>query len=259
MISLDSIEQLYPAYLRGFKRSILREYLQYKILEIIYGSAFGPSLNFMGGTALRILYDNRRFSEDLDFDNVGLGENDFAQLAELVKKELTFEGYEVEIKNVFKGAYRCYVRIPKLLNQLGLSDFAEEKILIQLDTEPQLIDYKPKVSLLNKFDVYSWVRSVPEDILLSQKLFCSLNRKRQKGRDYYDIVFLFGRTAPNMNYLRKHLSVDSMQELKSLFLQKSENIDFKELANDVEPFLFKPSDSKKVEQFKNFVATWHVR
>lgn len=38
MISLNQIEQHYPENLRGFKRNILREYLQYKILEVIFNS-----------------------------------------------------------------------------------------------------------------------------------------------------------------------------------------------------------------------------
>ena len=41
MISLSQIEQYYPEKLRGFKKNILREYLQYKILEIIFSAPFG--------------------------------------------------------------------------------------------------------------------------------------------------------------------------------------------------------------------------
>lgn len=35
MITLNEIEQSYPQNLRGFKRFVLREYLQHKLLEII--------------------------------------------------------------------------------------------------------------------------------------------------------------------------------------------------------------------------------
>ena len=69
MISLHNIEQFYPENLRGFKRNMLREYLQFKILEIIFNSRLAPKLSFIGGTALRIVHENTRFSEDLDFDN----------------------------------------------------------------------------------------------------------------------------------------------------------------------------------------------
>ena len=75
MLLIDEIEKAYPEKLRPFKRFILREYLQYKILSYIYASQYGAKLSFIGGTALRILYDNQRFSEDLDFDNLGLDKN----------------------------------------------------------------------------------------------------------------------------------------------------------------------------------------
>ena len=66
MLELDQIISFYPEKLRIFKKNILREYLQYKILEIIFNSPFANKVVFMGGTALRIFYDNARFSEDLN-------------------------------------------------------------------------------------------------------------------------------------------------------------------------------------------------
>jgi len=47
--------------------SILREYLQARILESLQDSGAWASLAFMGGTSLRFLYRAPRFSEDLDF------------------------------------------------------------------------------------------------------------------------------------------------------------------------------------------------
>ena len=62
MLSLKEIKTFYPESLRPFERFILREYLQYKILEIIFESPFANKLAFLGGTCLRIIYDNSRFS-----------------------------------------------------------------------------------------------------------------------------------------------------------------------------------------------------
>jgi len=121
MLDMEQIESFYPEYLRPFKRNLLREYLQYKILEIMFDSRFGRRLSFMGGTAIRIIHSNTRFSEDLDFDNLGLEEKDFGQLTKLIQRELQLEGYTVETKNVFKGAYRSYIRIPNILFETGLS------------------------------------------------------------------------------------------------------------------------------------------
>ena len=54
MLDIDQIESFYPVQLRIFKKNLLREYLQYKILEIIFDSNFGEKLSFMGGTTIRI-------------------------------------------------------------------------------------------------------------------------------------------------------------------------------------------------------------
>lgn len=72
MLNLEEILQAYPESLRTFKRFLLREYLQYKILEIVFGaSKYANQLCFLGGTCLRIVHNTSRFSEDLDFDNFG--------------------------------------------------------------------------------------------------------------------------------------------------------------------------------------------
>ena len=102
MLDLATIKKSYPENLQPFERFILREYLQYKILQNIFDSMYGKSLCFLGGTALRIVHNSTRFSEDLDFDNFGLSVADFDGLIQEIKKKLELEGYEVEIRNVFK-------------------------------------------------------------------------------------------------------------------------------------------------------------
>jgi len=230
-----------------FWNSILR------ILQIIFNSKFANKLAFLGGTVLRIIYDNNRFSEDLDFDNFGLSEKEFNEISLVVKKQLQLEGYEVEIRNVFKGAYRCYIRIPKLLFDSGLSGYEEEKILIQLDTAPHNFQYKPEKVILNKFDVFTEINVTPLDIILSQKIFAIFNRKALKGRDFFDTVFLLSKTKPNYDYLQLKLKIKNGQELKSKLEIFSDKINFNELAEDVEPFLFNAMDSKKVILFAKYI------
>lgn len=253
MLSLQEIEKYYPENIRAFKRNLLREYLQYKILQIIFDSKYANKLSFLGGTALRIVHDNTRFSEDLDFDNFGLAEKEFEEISKVLKKQLELEGYAVEIRNVFKGAYRCYVRIPRLLFDSGLSGYEEEKILIQLDTAPHGFRYEPEKVILNKFDVFTEINVTPPDVILSQKIFAIFNRKALKGRDFFDTVFLFSKTRPNYDYIRLKLKIKSGQALKKKLLAFASDIDFKELAEDVEPFLFNPEDSKKVALFEKYI------
>jgi predicted nucleotidyltransferase component of viral defense system len=255
MLSLANIEKYYPTNEQPFKKNILREYLQYKILEIIFNSKIGQNLSFIGGTILRIVYNNSRFSEDLDFDNFGLTEKEFTFLADEIRKGLELQGYKVEIKNVFKGAYRSYIRMPNILFDNNMSNLQNEKILIQIDTTTQAFDYERDLKILNKFDVFTQVYATPLDILLSQKIYAALNRSRAKGRDFFDIVFLLPQTKPNYEYLEKKLGIRNSQELKAELISKTAKLDFNELAKDVEPFLINADDSKKVKMFIPYIQS----
>jgi len=189
MLSLKDIERYYGKKERPFKRNILREYLQYKILEIIFNSKYAQDVVFLGGTALRIVYNNTRFSEGLDFDNFKLSESEFKDLVNEVKKGLEFQGYKVKVKNVFKGAYRSYIKMPEVLFNNKISDLREEQIMIQIDTVPQVFEYKKDLKILNKFDVFTQIYTTPINILLSQKIYAALNRPRPMGRDFLILFF----------------------------------------------------------------------
>lgn len=256
MLDIEQIESFYPENLRPFKRNLLREYLQYKILEVIFDSKFGEELSFMGGTAAHIIHQNNRFSEDLDFDNLGLKEKGFEQLAELIQRRLKLEGYTTETKNVFKDAFRCYIRIADVLFENRLSNQREEKLLIQVDAEPQGFSYQQDRIVINKFDVFLRINVVPIDILLSQKIYAIFKRSRAMGRDFYDAVFLCGKTKPNLDYLKLKLKVRDKVDLKNRLLSRCKKFDFKQLANDVEQFLFVPSDSKKVLLFCDYIRNY---
>ena len=95
---------------------------------------------------------------------------------------------------------------------------------------------------------------VSKDILLAQKIFASVNRKRIMGRDFFDIVFLYGIGAKsNFDYLKKNIDVSTVEELKKYMLEKTANLDFEELARDVEPLLFDSRDKQKVLLFREFM------
>ena len=200
MLDIGQIESFYPEPLRPFRKNLLREYLQYKILEAIFESPLADKLTFMGGTCIQIVHGNPRFSENLDFDNPGIGRQDFETLSQRVKRALELQGYTVELKNTYQDALRASLRFPGLLHDSGISGHRDEKLLIQIDTEPQGVRYNPAKFILNKFDVFSRINIVPTDILAAQKIFCILNRSRPMGRDFFDVVFLLGKSGVNFDY-----------------------------------------------------------
>ncbi|RKY82130.1 nucleotidyl transferase AbiEii/AbiGii toxin family protein [candidate division KSB1 bacterium] len=259
MLSLEEIKSYYPESMKYHSRFILREYLQYKILEIIFNSKHADALCFMGGTCLRIVHGNRRFSEDLDFDNIGIDGDGFREIAGEILSHLEREGYHVEIKTTMPGAWHCYIRFPKLLFREGLSGYEEEKILIQVDTEPQNYSYEPDRVILNRFEVFTTILTAPLPLLLAQKFYAIINRPRNKGRDFYDVVFLMGKgVLPEFSYLKEKAGISNTSELKDKVLNVCNKTDMFAMAADVEPFLFDSADRKKVLMFCDYLqASFH--
>ena len=256
MLSLEQIESFYPENLRIYKRNLLREYLQYIILEIIYRSKYGKYLIFMGGTAIHIVHGNQRFSEDLDFDNQGLNKEDFSGLSEEIRKRLALLGYYAEVNNKYGNAFRCLIKFPGLLHTYGLSGQRREKLMIQLDTEPQNIDYQSQSILLSNFDILLKIRATPADILLSQKILAILKRNRAMGRDFHDVLFLFSKTKPNYSYLQEKMKLEkgnSVTQIRERLLNKCQELNLDKLSEDVRPFLFHPDDAQKIFLFSDFI------
>lgn len=233
----------------------MREYLQYKILELLFQSRYALKFSFLDGTCLRIVHSNQRFSEDLDFDNFDLSERDFEEVSKIIQEGLELQGFRVEIRNVLRAAFHCYIRFPGLLYEAGLSGHREAKILINLDTEPQHFSFEPETPFLNKFDVFTSIRTTPLDILLSQKITAITERKRPKGRDFFDTIFLLGRTKPNYDFLNFRLKIPNGDTLRSHLTSVCSKFDFKQLGQDVKPFLFKSSDINRIIQFPDYIKT----
>ena len=97
------------------------------------------------------------------------------------------------------------------------------------------------------------IKLTPADIILSQKVAAIFGRKRQKGRDYFDIVYLMGITDFNYDYLDLKFSIKNKAELKKELLSKVSNFNFKELAKDVGPFLIDKDGEERVLSFKEYI------
>jgi len=254
MISLQELAKEYPSNLVSRSRAILREYLQYKILNIIFNSKFLSKLSFIGGTALRIVYNNQRFSEDLDFDNFGLTIEEFEELMNIIVNKLELDGYTIEYNVSEKGAFRSNIKFLNLLDQLDLAVCDTEKLLIQIDTASHNFSYKPDLKLIKKFDVLTKINVTPIDILLSQKIRALFERNRILGRDVYDIILLISKSKPNYDYLRTKLNINNSIELKNKLQEFFKTIDLSGLEKDISSFIFDQDELKKLSVFKDSIS-----
>ena len=239
MRSLDEIKKYYPENLWGFSENILREYLQCQILEIIFDLKLSEKLSFLGGTAIRIIHKSERFSLDVDFDNFNLSKEEFEKIGRELKSKLILEGYNFELGlNIQMGVFHYTIKFNELLHKNSLTPHKNEKLIIKLDTQAHNFNYKPEIFLLKQFDIQTFIRVTPIDILLSQKICALLDRKRKLGRDFYDVTYLSSLAKPNYNYLKEKIGIKQSKELKEILLRECKRINFEELAKDVQPLVF---------------------
>lgn len=245
MINLESIAASYPLHLQNYKKSILREYLQYKILTTLFQRDRARQLCFIGGTSLRLIYGCPRFSEDLDFDNRWLLPEEFEEMTGYISKELALEGYDVEIKHIYKGAFHCIIKIPQLLYEHGLVPMMTEKLVIKIDTTPQWYTYPIEYPLVQKFEFAGTVPTAPLSILCSMKIWAFFGRI--KWRDIFDLSYLLSLgVKPDWWFLDYILQLNNWKDLKEKIQERLNELDLAVLQEDVQPFLFSSNNQAVV-------------
>ena len=250
MLTVEQIRAYFPEPLfRQNPQAALVEYLQHELLDSVFKESKAAHLCFIGGTAIRILHQSLRFSEDLDFDNFGLSFADFELLLGKACRDMESKGFAVEHRLVESGAYHCHVRFPELLYKTGISPDRGRKILIRVDAEAKERLYTPETTLLNRFGVFRRIINAPAGILLAQKMLTVLFREREKGRDLYDVSFLMGMTKPDYEYVRKTLGADRGEFIR-MFAKRLDELDLEYLSRDVEPFLMDPGQKDRVLFFR---------
>ena len=251
MKPLDELLAYYPPELHEkHALSILREYLQYEMLRLLFASRHGSRFTFLGGTALRIGYGTDRFSEDLDFDNDGLTREQFEYTLGKVARGLELIDYPCRLHFTYKGAYHCALKFPSLLYKYGLSPHKEARLMIKVDTEAQGYDYEREVRQVTGLGVAADIALVPLPLLCAMKVAAVLGRRRPKGRDFYDLRWCLERTTPDYGYLTEKLGIRTEAELRDRVGEHTANFDFDALAQDVAPFLMRGEDVERVRTFQ---------
>jgi predicted nucleotidyltransferase component of viral defense system len=256
MVDIGSLAKQYPPELAGFKRNMIAEYLQCKVLSCMYKNGAAGKLCFIGGTAIRLLHNSSRFSEDLDFDNLGMDKKGFEIMGRAARDYAAKEGYDCSVDFSFRGAYRCFLRFPGLYYKYGISGHEGEKLLIQIDAEEQGIKYPQEAGIINRFGVFARVGTPGAGTLLAMKIAALLGRKRAKGRDFYDVTYLAALAYPDFNYLKKKAQISGIKELMERLNGKVSSLDMEGVADDVAPFLFSRSDTDRVKFFDDFLKAW---
>ncbi len=236
------------------KRSAVREYLQARMLQGLQESGAFLNWVFHGGTALRFLYMIPRYSEDLDFTLVRPGATDnFQALLGSIQKMFEAENYTlaVKVKGV-KTVKSAFLRFRGLLYELGVSPHRLEVISVKLeiDTNPPL-GAEVTTTIVRRYVTLNLLHH-DKASLLAGKLHALLNRRYTKGRDFFDLVWFLSDPSwpsPNLELLNSALKQTEWdgpevteENWQALLIRRLEKVNWKEVAEDVRPFLEREAD-----------------
>lgn len=257
MLQPEQLKNFFPAFLwenPSHRKYILKEYLQLLMLDYLSNSKYVKNITFIGGTNLRLIKGIDRFSEDLDFDCKALDREMFLEMTNAVVAFLANNGYRVETrdkKNDKLIAFRRNIYFPEFLFELGLSAYKQERFLIKIESQDQKIAYKNKMAPIKGCGMYFPFPVPEDDVLCSMKLSALLSR--QKGRDFYDCMFLLSQTTPNYQFLNEKHGISNLQELKAAIFSMLENINLKNKSKDFEHLVFNQSSANKILHFREFI------
>ena len=242
------------------RRGRAREYLQARILLALQDSGAFTNWAFVGGTALRFLFNLPRYSEDLDFSlTEPTGEARFEKHMESVRVDLQAEAYDVDIRTrVDNVVAAAMVKFRGLLYELRLSPHPNEVITVkvEIDTRPPA-GALTETRLVRRFIMLN-LHHYNKPSLLAGKLHAILSRKFTKGRDLYDLAWYLSDPdwpEPNFPQLNNSLHQTDWKGLEAtpenwrqLVAEKLQSIDWKEALRDVSPFLERKQDAALVSE-----------
>ncbi len=235
------------------KLNLLREYVQAMTLRTLHECEAFLQLAFVGGTALRFLYDLPRFSEDLDFSlHAAAGYRPEAWMKKL-KTDLSLAGFDATISwNDRTPVNKAWIRIGALLHEVGLAAVPGQKLSIRLE-----IDTRPPAgadirrTLVTRHAVLA-LRHYTLPSLMAGKVHALLTRRYSKGRDWYDLVWYRGLRPPQepglallQNALDQTRGAGAVTagRWRELLAAKLGALNVPRLIDDVQPFLEHPRDA----------------
>ena len=186
-----------------------REFLQILCLKILSDKGYFDHLAFMGGTSLRVLFDLRRFSEDLDFSIYKVKGFDLKKMEADLERSFQLHNLPFEAKRKSEGSiHYVLMKFTGILKELGLAAAAEQKLSIKVE-----IDVHPPEgwnltnTAVNKTYLFS-ITHYDLPSLYAGKLHACFFRKFTKGRDVYDLAWYLGKkTLPNFTLLNSAIQI----------------------------------------------------
>jgi len=252
---------------RDLLRGEIREIMQEIILPGLAGTDFFENNAFLGGTAIRMLYGLKRYSEDLDFtmkeDKIkefswGKYTNSIVEYGKSLG--VTFQCEEDADKH---GNKIVRIRSDSILEMINGKNIIpkmytrsnqREKIEVKLETNFSINAFNDEMKIADFFGK-SEIRILDISSLFAGKINAVLTREQtnlethkkeriDKGRDWYDLVWYINKQVkPNYNFLSKKISYKGPFEgkiikadakwVKDELFRRLESLDYNKINSDI--------------------------
>lgn len=249
MITQDQIKQLAKKY--KFNESIVaREFVQLVFLKEMYKKPFAKDIFFKGGTAIRLLYQGNRFSEDLDFTALFQGE----ELDGYLQK------WFVSLKNQYPFNFKARKTLTgKTYLLTATIPFFKHGVFVKLDFSLRENVLQPVKNILEtEYPVIfqDFIYALSKDELIAEKIRAVM--KRKKHRDLYDLWIL----QELGGQIDKQLVVEKMRYYGESFdpddlLVRLSGFSASEFVKDLRPFVPVNERDKLKDLFEYVMAYLH--
>ena len=240
MISKEALNALARKHQTSEFPNIVREYFQHLFLSELYKLPGAEKMLFKGGTALRVIYQSPRFSEDLDFSLFKVESRLCKEFIEglfiNVLSNINNAGIQVDLKEAsptsggYFGLATFYANEYQPVSvEINISARNGKKISAEPDSVAS--DFVPTYTVLH----------LPQSELVEEKIFGAL-LNRQQPRDFYDAYFIMRKGMLNVEQKKRLAAV------KEKIITSAKNINFK---TELEALL--PADQHQI--IKDFSDT----
>ncbi|MBI5414256.1 nucleotidyl transferase AbiEii/AbiGii toxin family protein [Candidatus Peregrinibacteria bacterium] len=231
MISQNQIREFSKRYAID-EFTIIREYLQVVFLSALYSMKKSQKIYFKGGTAIRLLFNAGRFSEDLDFTtNLTIAE--LNTLIKNVLRKVLFIIPDTSLKKVKKGnkSYSGILSYTPKDAKYPLSLHLEFSIREIPETSEEHV-------LQTDFPIPSGaiIKHLSFTEILAEKIRALM--LRSKGRDMYDLWFLLSKGVElDLKMVNRKMKFYHIEFSAEDILERIQKFDEKQLKNDLQKFL----------------------
>lgn len=228
--------------------TVMREYLQVRLLDQIYKDQRFVKTYFKGGTCLRLVYNSSRFSEDLDF-TTSLPIHILTEILDETVKKLAGEFIQLkwkEIKSPQGFSAKLYFPV----------DFARQPLTVKLDFSLRESVIEPLISpLVSSLPVggVNLVEHLSAGEIGAEKVRAILHR--DKGRDVFDLWYILHKNfSLDVTLIARKLKFYHEIYDKRRLIEKIEVLNEKDILQDLQRFVPK-SERKIIPDLKRLLLT----